>query len=120
MRVAIIGASADRSKYGNKAVRAYLRGGHEVYPVNPTEAEIEGIRCYSTIAEVPGSIDRAAFYVLPRVGVGVVRQIAERGGVGEVFLNPGTESPELIAEAGRLGVRIVQGCAILDIGQFPD
>ena len=42
--VAIVGASADRRKFGNKAVRAYLRQGWKVYPVNPNRDEIEGIR----------------------------------------------------------------------------
>ena len=41
--IAIIGASADRAKFGNKAVRAFLQQGYTVYPVNPKETRIEGL-----------------------------------------------------------------------------
>lgn len=44
MNVAIIGASSDRSKFGNKAVRAYAAAGHKVFPVSLKEKEIEGMR----------------------------------------------------------------------------
>jgi predicted CoA-binding protein len=120
MRVMIIGASSNPAKYGNKAVRAYLRQGHEVLAVNPNETEVEGLKTFADAREPPGPIDRAAFYIPPRYGLAAVRKLAERGDVAEVFLNPGTESAEILAEARRLGLNIVQGCAILDIGEYPD
>lgn len=51
--VAIIGASNDPRKFGNKAVRAFLQQGFTVYPVNPNEAEVEGIEAYKSIRDVP-------------------------------------------------------------------
>ena len=116
--VAIIGASNDRSKYGNKAVRAYARMGYTVFPVNPRESEVEGLPAYPSILDVPGSVDRAALYVPPSVGLALVEEVAQKG-VGELFLNPGSESPELIARAQELGIPTVEGCAILDIGERP-
>jgi uncharacterized protein len=119
MRVMIVGASSNRSKYGNKAVRAFRRGGHEVFPVNPHEREVEGVRCYPSIADVPGPIDRATFYIPPRRGLAAVREIAARGDVAEVWLNPGAESDELIAECQRLGIEPIQACSIIAIGETP-
>ena len=58
--VAIIGASSAKEKYGNKAVRAYLRRGWTVYPVNPNEPTIEGLKTYATITDIPGPVDRAS------------------------------------------------------------
>ncbi len=46
--IAIIGASADRLKFGNKAVRAYQQRGCIVYPTHPAAAEIEGLADYKT------------------------------------------------------------------------
>jgi predicted CoA-binding protein len=116
--VAIIGASNDRSKYGNKAVRAYARMGYTVFPVNLRQARIEGLPAYPSILDVPGPVDRAALYVPPSVGLTIVEQAARKG-VGELFLNPGSESPELIARARELNIPVVEGCAILDIGESP-
>lgn len=119
MRVMVIGASGNRAKHGNKAVRAYLRQGHDVVPINPNENEVEGIRTYANVRDPKGPFDRAAIYVPPSVGVGIMADLAARGDVGEIWLNPGADGPEVIAEAERLGLNIVQACAIVDIGERP-
>jgi predicted CoA-binding protein len=119
MRVLVIGASSDRHKFGNKALRSYVAQGHEVVPVNPNEPEVEGLKTVAKVGEASGDFDRALFYVPPRFGVNVVRQIAERGGVAEVWLNPGADGPEVIAEAEKLGLNVVRACAIVDIGAMP-
>lgn len=119
MRAMIVGASRDRSKYGNKAVRAYIRQGSEVLPVNPGADTIEGLRCFRSIAEAPGPIDRALLYVPPAAGLVAVRELAARGDVAELWVNPGAESPELLAEARRLGFDPIEACAIVDIGERP-
>jgi len=119
MRVMIVGASSNPRKYGNKAVRAYLRAGHEVIPVNPHEDVVEGVATWADVREPPGPIDRATFYVPSGVGFEVMRRLAERRDVGEVWLNPGAESPELIEEGRRLGLNVIVGCSIIDIGEVP-
>jgi predicted CoA-binding protein len=119
MRVMIIGASTNREKYGNMAVRAFLRQGHEVFPVNPRADEIEGLKCYPDIADVPGPIDRASLYLPPKLGLDAVRELAARGDVEELWVNPGAESDELIAEAKRLGFDPIQACSIVAIGESP-
>ncbi len=115
----IIGASSDRAKYGNKSVRAHLRKGHEVFPVNPGEEQVEGQRCYKTIADVPGPIDRALFYVPPRVGATLMADLAARGDVKEVWLNPGAESPDVIQSARAVGIEPILACSIIDINEVP-
>lgn len=117
--IAIIGASADRKKYGNKAVRAFRDGGWIVYPVNAQSAEIEGLKAYPSIAEVPAPVDRVSMYVPPSVGVTMLDAIAAKR-PAEFFLNPGSESPELIAQAQRLGLNAINACSIVHIGLRPD
>lgn len=117
--VAILGASTDRTKFGNKSVRAHQAKGFTVYPVNPKADEIEGIKAYPSLAEIPaGKLDRVSVYLPPAVGVKVLPQIAERG-CDELWLNPGTESDELVAEAERLGLNVIQACSIVDVGVSP-
>ncbi|MCC6907901.1 MAG: CoA-binding protein [Phycisphaerales bacterium] len=119
MRIMIIGASNERHKFGNKAVRAHLRQKHTVLPVNPNEEQVEGQRAWPTVKDVPGPIDRALFYVPARIGLQVIDALAERGDVSEVWLNPGAESEELIARARELGFDPIMACAIIDIGERP-
>ena len=118
MRVAIVGASSNREKYGNKAVRSYKAQGHEVFPVNPTEPQIEGLTAYKSVRDVPGPIDRALLYVPPAVGVKLLDELAVVK-PAEIYVNPGAESDELFAKAERLGLKTIFACAIVDIGDTP-
>jgi predicted CoA-binding protein len=117
--IAILGASNDRAKYGNKAVRAFQKQGWDVYPVNPREIEIEGIRGYPSLDALPLThLDRVSFYVPPIVGLRLIEDVARKE-VGEVWLNPGSESPELVARALVLGLNVIQACSIIDLGESP-
>jgi len=87
--VAVIGASANRAKYGNKAVRAFARQGYAVYPVNPGESEIEGLPAFKTIGEVPVRPDMVSVYVPPEMLLKILPDIAAKG-CDELWLNPGT------------------------------
>lgn len=118
--VAIIGASNDRSKFGNKAVRAYQHQGWEIYPVHPSLTEVEGLRAYTNLDAVPERyLDRVLFYVPPQVGVGVLDQISGKQ-VGEIWINPGAESPELLKHAEELGLNVIQACSMVDVGESPE
>ena len=116
--IAIIGASNDRSKFGNKAVRAFEQRGFTVWPVNPKEAEIEGLSAFKSILEVPQRPGMVSVYLLPQVLLKVLPDIAKRG-CDELWLNPGTESDEVLAEAERLGLNVIQACSIVGIGVMP-
>jgi len=118
MRVAIIGASSHRNKFGNKAVRSYVAMGHEVVPINPNESEVEGLKTYASVNDVPGAIDRALLYVPPQVGIKVLDDIAQKG-IGETYVNPGAGSNELFARGEELGINLVDDCAIIAIGDSP-
>ena len=115
-RVAVIGASADRHKYGNKAVRAFARRGYDVVPINPHEATIEGFTAYRSVLDVPGPIDMATVYVHPEVGLKVIDDVARKG-IREVWLNPGAESPALSARARALGLTAIEACSITSVGE---
>ena len=116
--VAVIGASSNRNKFGNRAVRAFLQQGYTVVPINPHEAEIEGLKAYGSVLEVPGPIDMATFYVPPEVGEHVIEEIAQKQ-IPEVWLNPGSESDTLIARARALRIQPTIACSIVSIGKNP-
>ena len=116
--VAVIGASSNRSKFGNRAVRAFQQQGYTVVPINPHEAEVEGLKAYASVLDVPGQVDMASLYVPPHVGEQVIGDIARKG-IAEVWLNPGAESDELIARARALHIQPIVACSIVAIGENP-
>jgi uncharacterized protein len=116
--VAIIGASNDRNKYGNKAVRAFVQQGYNVYPINLKETEIEGLPVFKSIGDVPERPDMVSVYIHPEALLELLPQIAAKG-CDELWLNPGAESGEVIAEAERLGLNVIQACSIVGVGLSP-
>ncbi len=116
--VAVIGASSNRRKFGNKALRAFEQQGYTVIAVNPNETEVEGHRTYASVLDYPGRIDMATLYVQPEVGVRVVEDIAKKN-IPEIWLNPGADGPAVLARARELGLRPIQACSIMGIGESP-
>jgi len=116
--IAIIGASNDRAKFGNKAVRAFQQQGYEVFPVNPKETKIEGLPTFGNIRDVPVRPQLVSVYLPPPVLMKVLPDIAARG-CDELWLNPGTDSAEVINEAERLGLNVIQACSIVGVGVSP-
>ena len=116
--VAIIGASSNRSKFGNKALRAFEKQGFRVIPINPNEAEVEGHRTFASVLDVPDPIDMATVYVPGHVGVRVMDDLAKKG-VPEVWLNPGADDDAVVARARQLGLKTVIACSIIGIGESP-
>lgn len=117
--VAVLGASRDRRKYGNKSVRAHLQQGYDVFPVNPRADTIEGLTAYPDLASIPvAHLDRISVYVPPDIGIKLLDEIKARN-PSEVWLNPGSDSPELVARAEALGLPVIRACSIVDVGMSP-
>ena len=116
--VAVIGASSDRRKFGNRAFRAYQEEGYKVIPINPNEASVEGVSTYPSVTDVPETIDMATVYVPPEIGIRLLEGF-ERKQIPEIWINPGAESDELIAEARRRKLNVIEACSIVGIGRNP-
>jgi hypothetical protein len=116
--IAVVGASSDRRKFGNKAFRAFQAEGYKVIPINPNEASVEGVSTYPSVIEVPETIDMATVYVPPEIGITLLDGF-ERKGIAEIWINPGAESDALIAEARRRKLNVIEACSIIGLGRNP-
>jgi uncharacterized protein len=116
--VAVVGASSDRHKYGNKALRAFLAQGYTVIPINPNETMVEGMRTYPSVVDVPQPIDMATVYVQPDVLLGLLSDF-ERKQIPEIWINPGAESDDVMAEARRRKLNVIYACSIMGVGRSP-
>lgn len=116
--VAIVGASSDRRKFGNKAVRAFREQGYTVVPIHPSAEEIEGEKAYASVLDYPGQIDEVSVYVPAEIGMSVVEDIAQKG-IPIIWLNPGADEPQVVTKAHTLGLKPRVACSILGIGDTP-
>lgn len=116
--IAVLGASSDRRKYGNKALRAFREQGYTVVPINPKEALIEGEQAYASVLDYPGPIDEATVYLHPKAGLAAMDDLARKP-VRQVWLNPGADAPEVVARARELGLTPIVACSILGVGESP-
>ena len=116
--VAVVGASSDRNKFGNKALRAFKAEGYTVIPINPNERDVEGIATYASVLDVPGMIDMATVYVQPDVAMRLLPEFEQKG-IAEIWVNPGAESDELLSEARRRKLNVIAACSIIGIGRSP-
>jgi uncharacterized protein len=107
-RFAVVGASTDREKYGNKVLRVYQQNDLEAVPINPKVDEIEGAKAYASLTAVPGSVDGVSIITPPVVTEKVVAEALERG-IKNIWMQPGAESAAAIAAAEAAGANVIAG-----------
>jgi len=103
---AVVGASTDRSKYGNRVLRAYEHKDWKVYPINPREAEIEGLKAYPDLKSLPETPRGVSIITPPAVTERIVAEAADAG-ARFVWMQPGSESPEAIRIARERGLEVI-------------
>ena len=99
-------------------MRAFKQQGYTVIPINPHESEVEGLKAYSSVLDVPGPIDMASVYLQPDVGLQVMDEIAKKK-IPEVWLNPGADDDAVIERARALNIKPIVACSIVAIGENP-
>ncbi len=114
---AVMGASSNREKYGNKVLRCYLQHGKEVFPINPRAEEIEGLKAYPSLASLPKQVRAISVITPPAITETVVRE-AIGAGVKHIWMQPGADSPEAIRAAEAAGIQVIAGgpCLLVVLG----
>ena len=114
---AVVGASADRAKYGNKVLRCYQQAGRRAIPVNPREAEIEGVPCVASVLELPDDVRSISVITPPPVTERVVEEAIAKG-IGNVWMQPGAESETAVEACRRAGINVIAdgSCVLVVLG----
>ena len=114
---AVVGASNERSKYGNKVLRCYLQNGRVAHPINPNHAEVEGLVCYATLTELSEPVHGVSIITPPHVTEQVVVD-AHAAGIERLWMQPGAQSSAAIEHAQELGMSIIAGgpCLLVALG----
>lgn len=111
-RFAVVGATANTEKYGHRIFKNLSKRGYEVYPVNPNLKEIEGVKCYPTLTDIPVRVDVVDFVVPPPVTESILKE-CQKLGLGNIWLQPGSESDAAIAFCRDNDLKVVYGTCVM-------
>ncbi len=114
---AVVGASRDRTKYGNKVLRAYQQFNRPVFPVNPSADEVEGLTAYGDLASLPETVHGISVITPPKVTESIVSQAGELG-IKNIWMQPGSESDAAVLRGEELGINVIAGgpCLLVVLG----
>ncbi|MGZ3713656.1 MAG: CoA-binding protein [Bdellovibrionota bacterium] len=112
MRVAILGASDNPQRYAHMAFKMLQKYGHEPVPVTPKLKELEGVKAYSTLKEIPGTVDTLTMYVGPAISAKLQPEILALK-PRRVIFNPGSENPELMGTLKKNGIQVLEACTLV-------
>ncbi len=116
----VVGASANRDKYGNKVLRCYLQHGKKAFPVNPNEREIEGIPCVAGIMELPPEVQSISMITPPAVTEQLVRVAIDKG-IRNIWMQPGAESAAAVKLCNEHKINVIaDGSCILVVLGYHD
>jgi len=111
-RFAVVGATDNPDKYGNRIVKNLRDRGYEVYPVNPKLEKVEGLRCYPSIVEVPVRVDVVDFVVPPKATEEILKHCKDLG-LDRIWLQPGSESEAAIAFCQNNNLKVVHSVCVM-------
>ncbi len=114
---AVVGASADRQKYGNKVLRVYLQNNKKVIPINPNDKVIEGVDALSDISQLPPDVASISIITPPAITEKIVDAAIQKG-IRNIWMQPGAESEKAIAAAVAKGINVIANgpCILVVLG----
>ena len=105
---AVVGASANRHKYGNKVLRAYLQASLIAIPVHPTANQIEGLETFPDLSSIPDPIHGISIITPPNITEEIVAEAASCG-IKNLWIQPGAENEAAIATAHKNKMNLIYG-----------
>jgi predicted CoA-binding protein len=111
-RIAVCGATPKRDRWGYRVFRRLVDEGYDAIPVHPLAREVDHVSTYPSVLEIPGGVEAVSVITPPAASIEIVRQAAEIGRP-PCWFQPGASSDEVLAEAARLGVPVIDGPCVL-------
>jgi predicted CoA-binding protein len=116
----VIGASIDRSKYGNKVLRCYLQNSKTAIPVNPKESKVEGVASAPSISGLPDNVKSISVITPPKITEQIVEEAINKG-ITSIWMQPGAESPLAVKRCREAGINLIaDGSCILVVLGYSD
>lgn len=110
--IAVVGATDSAGKYGGIIYRDLKARGYQVRPVNPRRSAVDGDHCHGSLSALSERPDIVNLVVPPAVGLAVAAEAVSLG-IGNFWLQPGADSPDLIAYLEANGVTHLTDACIM-------
>jgi uncharacterized protein len=106
--IAIVGVSKNEKSFSYNLLKAFVRRGFKIYPVNPNENEIAGLKCYNSVLAMPNDVD--AVYIIKRkdLALDIAREVANKG-IKKIWIHVKCDSPQVNDLSKEFGVTIIAG-----------
>ncbi|HWI60912.1 MAG TPA: CoA-binding protein [Symbiobacteriaceae bacterium] len=116
-RIAVVGVSRKTQEYTNGVYRLFKEKGYTLYPVNPNATEVEGVRCYPSVKDLPETVD-GVLVMLPAAQCTAVAREAKEAGIPRIWFR--TVAKEAADLARQSGMSVVEdACPYMFLGGFP-
>lgn len=110
--VAVLGASNNPDRYAYQAVKLLIEKGYQAFPVHPSARPVDGLTCYSRLAEITQLLDTVTIYLSEKNSTPLIDEIIATG-TRRIILNPGAENSTLTSKARNAGIQVIEACTLI-------
>jgi predicted CoA-binding protein len=111
-RFALIGLSRDPKKFSRAVYKELMAKGFDIYPVNPNMDDVEGVKCYHNVSDLPSNVKHAVF-MTPKPSTAGAVENAIQNGITYIWIQQGAETKDAIENARNNNVKMVSGTCIM-------
>lgn len=115
-KIAVVGVSRTKTKFGNAIYKELKQKGYDVFPVNPNLQTFEGDVCYPDLLSIPDRTDAVVINVPPMQAEKVIRE-ANQAGIKKVWLQQGSQSDSAVKYCEENGIDCISNECILMFAQ---
>jgi len=111
-KFAVVGSFRNETKYAYKILKALVKKGYEVYPVNPRFSDVDGVKCYKSVSDIPFDIDVVNVVTPPSVTETIIKECREKS-IKRVWLQPGAENEAAIKFCRDNDINVIHGLCVM-------
>lgn len=105
-KLAVAGASRNPKKFGGSVVKDLKERGFELFPVNPNAEEIQNLKCYKNIADLPADVKHLLILTPKEKTMETAKQAVHKK-MDMVWIQQMSETPEAIAILEEAGIPLI-------------
>jgi len=111
-KFAVVGSFRNETKYAYKILKTLIKKGCEVYPVNPSCSDVDGVKCYKSVSDIPFDIDVVNVVTPPSVTETIIKECREKS-IKRVWLQPGAENEAAIKFCRDNNIDVIYGLCVM-------